>query len=400
MKRRTGQGRLFLAGVALLLLFGFGLMSQNPGIDVAGWSGKQPGTCPNEYASFFVNHFYIDYENQNTDVLNNPGATIKVLASQSYTAYAILETFPFSEGGNIANGSTWIGTNSSGSNQGYCVGQQVSGAWLWGLNPNVGNGTVTGNEQLSMAALSVSIPSSYVPNPSGAQYYFTNHDNSSQVYYNILWIEQTSTTVSCQPHQDGTITCVPTVTGIQTNFSFGAPSGKVNFMTNDSGGGSCTLANFTSQSSRCSFTTTPNKLGTVNVTATYQGDYDQQGSSGTTTVSCCPIPTTTSTSTTQSSSTSSSSSSSSTSAVSTSSTSTNSTTSTTFMDTTTVTNSSITTTTNSTIVSSNSTQPEISTETTTTSGPFGFNYTESLAALAVSVLVIAGILGVSLRKSW
>ena len=359
--------------------------------------GTGPNGCPNEYYANFTS-FTVDNGSQNIDLMANPGVTFTALVSEGYNVSFVLHTAANSSQGNTGNGSVRLETTTLGYIMGACVGQEVNGTWLWGFNQNNGNGSVHPNENLPMG-WNVQIAYSYYPSLNGDSYYWlTDGPNVSYVYYNVIWIEQTSTALSCQTEQNGTVNCISTVTGIQPGSPpFGAPNGTVNFTTSSSTSGYCTLANlnstnYDSDSSSCSFSFTPVNPGTVNIRASYSGDYDQAPSSNSTTINCCVQTTTSTTSSTSSSSTQSTSSDPSQTTTTSSSDPTSSSHSTTSLRSTSSDNT-------------DSTQPSThSTFQTTASssnlGTGGLNYTESMAALVIVAVVITGMMFVTIRKSW
>ncbi len=395
--------------VLLALLFGLSYLSPNYapsyGLRSSAAMGNPPGSCPNEYSANF-DSFTVDTGMQKIDVIANAGVTFTALASEGYNVSFVLHTSANSSQGNTANGSVWLSSNTPGYQMGACVGQEINGTWLWGFNENGGNGSVQSNENLSMG-WNVQTAYSYNPSTNGVEYGFsTDGPNMQSVYYNVIWIEQTSTDLTCYTEQNATVTCNSTVTGIQPSSSpFRAPSGTVNFATNSSIIGYCALANLNSDnsnndSSTCSFSLTPSGTGVVNITAYYQGDSLHAGSNNSTEIN---ILQTTSSTTTNTSSVSQQTTATSTSFSRAKSTSSSDPTSSTesshtlYSSTTSLrpTNSEDT---NSIQHNTRTTFPTIIGSSSVGSG--GLDYTESIAALVISAIVIGGILSVSIRKSW
>src|SRR2546425_631300 len=148
---------------------------------------------------------------------------------------------------------------------------------------------------LSSSASSCSV--NYTPNP-GSEGTHTikatyngdpNHSGSSGTFDLTVTKRTTSTSVTCSPNfvQPGvSTTCQATVTDTSPG-TFITPTGTVTWTTNATGtfspSNSCTLTG-TGPSASCTVTYTPTSRGVHLITATYQGDTDHFGSSGSTTL--------------------------------------------------------------------------------------------------------------------
>src|SRR2546425_338156 len=148
---------------------------------------------------------------------------------------------------------------------------------------------------LSSSASSCSV--NYTPNP-GSEGTHTikatyngdpNHSGSSGTFDLTVTKRTTSTSVTCSPNfvQPGvSTTCQATVTDTSPG-TFITPTGTVTWTTNATGtfspSNSCTLTG-TGPSASCTVTYTPTSRGIHLITATYQGDTDHFGSSGSTTL--------------------------------------------------------------------------------------------------------------------
>src|SRR3989454_5791770 len=148
---------------------------------------------------------------------------------------------------------------------------------------------------ISSSASSCALPVSYTPNP-GSEGTHTitgtyggdiDHSGSSGTFPLIVIKRTPSTSVSCSPNfvQPGvSTTCQATVTDTSPGTPL-TPTGTVTWTTNATGtfspSNSCTLSG-TGPSASCTVTYTPTSQGTHQITATYQGDTDHFGSTGST----------------------------------------------------------------------------------------------------------------------
>lgn len=366
MKNKNNSSRRLFLAVLLLLVLMFGYLFPNLGLGGVDAAGNSPLTCPNRYNSYFTS-FAIDTGTQKIDAITNPGMTFSALTNEGYNVSFVLHTAIYSSNGNTRKGTTWYSDNVYGNSLGVCVGQESNGKLAVGSDQNV------------LVNLHVSMDPQYDPGTNGGkqQVIWQDWPGLTGPYYNVVWVEQTSLILSCYA-QSELITCVSKVTGNSSPLSgaFGSPTGNVKYALGSFTIGSCALE---SSSSSCSLSFTPTHDGSISITAFYSGDSFHAPSSNVASLDCCSQPSTTS--------------------------STSSPTTTSSPGTTSISSDpSSSATSYTTNTSTDETNSSPSTPTThllpPSLGPGGLGFGESMAALIVSAVVIAGILGFAIKKGW
>ena len=363
MKSNNNSSRRLFLAIMLLLVLILGYLFPNLGLKGVEAVGNSPSTCPNRYDSDFTS-FAIDTGMQKIDAMANPGATFRALTNEGYNVSFVMHTAGTSYLRNTRKGTTWYNDNAYGNSLGVCIGQEGDGKLTVGPNENV------------PVNLHVSMDPTYDPSAYGGKQQVIWQDLPSLTgpYYNVVWVEQTSLILSCYT-QNQLITCSSKVAGLYgpPSSAFGTPTGNVNFTIGSLAVGSCTLQVSASYSS-CLLSFAPPIDGSITITASYGGDSLHAPSSNITTIACCPLP---STSSSTSSPTTTSISSDSSSLV------------------TSYTSSASTVRTSSNPLDTGTTYPL-----PPSLGHAGIGFTESVMALIVSAVVIAGILGFAIRKLW